>query len=62
SCRLFRTASPTAVGKHDDISTYQHANISLWCYILQVLFLFSEESGAIISVYKGKASTGLYVG
>ena len=27
-----------------------------------VLFLFSEESGAIISVYKGKASTGLYVG
>ena len=30
SCRLFRTASPTAVGKHDDISTYQHANISLW--------------------------------
>ncbi|RHD70321.1 hypothetical protein DW782_21615, partial [Parabacteroides distasonis] len=24
---MFRTASPTAVGKHDDISTYQHANI-----------------------------------
>ena len=25
-------------------------------------FLFSEESGAIVFVYKGKASTGLYVG
>ena len=22
--------TPTAVGKHDDISTYQHANLSLW--------------------------------
>ena len=30
SCRLFRTASPTAVGKHDDISTYQHANIPIY--------------------------------
>jgi len=28
SCRLFRTASQTAVGKNHDIPTYQHTNIS----------------------------------
>ena len=42
---------------------YQHTNMQTYHYgDMQVLFLFSEESGAIISVYKGKASTGLYVG
>jgi len=50
--------------QHTNIPTYQHTNMQTYHYgdILQVLFLFSEESGAIICVYKGKASTGLYVG
>ena len=30
SCRLFRTASPTAVGKHDDTPTYQHTNMQTY--------------------------------
>ena len=30
SCRLFRMASPTAVGKHDDIPTYQHTNMQTY--------------------------------
>ena len=27
---MFRTASPTAVGKHDDIPTYQHTNMQTY--------------------------------
>lgn len=30
--------------------------------VIHGLFLFSEESRAIISVYKGEVRTGLYVG
>ena len=38
SCRLFRTASPTAVGKHDDIPTCKH--ITMVIYIAGSIPLF----------------------
>uniref|UniRef100_UPI003FD86697 hypothetical protein n=1 Tax=Alistipes putredinis TaxID=28117 RepID=UPI003FD86697 len=66
-------ASPTAVGKHDDISTYQHANIPTYQHTNMQTYhygdiycrfysSFQRKAEQIISVYKGKASTGLYVG
>ena len=65
SCRLFRMASPTAVGKHDDISAYQHINMQTYHYgdiYCRFYSSFQRKAEQIISVYKGKASTGLYVG
>ena len=61
SCRLFRTASPTAVGKHDDISAYQHINMQTYHYgdiYCRFYSSFQRKAEQIISVYKGKASTG----
>ena len=58
-------ASPTAVGKHDDISAYQHINMQTYHYgdiYCRFYSSFQRKAEQIISVYKGKASTGLYVG
>ena len=56
---------PTAVGKHDDISAYQHINMQTYHYgdiYCRFYSSFQRKAEQIISVYKGKASTGLYVG
>ena len=51
SYRSFRTASPTAVGKHDDISTYQHANIPTCKSITMVIYIVGS-----IPLFRGKRS------
>lgn len=59
SCRLFRTASPTAVGKRDDIPTYQHTNMQTYQHtnmqtckpITMVIYIAGS-----ISLFRGKRS------
>lgn len=48
---MFRTASPTAVGKHDDISTYQHISIPACKPITMVIYIAGS-----ISLFRGKRS------
>ena len=48
---MFRTASPTAVGKHDDISTYQHISIPTCQPITMVIYIAGS-----IPLFRGKRS------
>ena len=51
--------------QHTNMQTYQHTNMQTYHYgdiYCRFYSSFQRKAEQIISVYKGKASTGLYVG